>query len=411
MNAPLADLRVLAVEQYGAGPFATLQLADMGAEVIKVEDPTVGGDVGRYVPPYQRGESSLFFESFNRNKRSVSLDLRQPGSRAVFEDLVRECDAVFSNLRGDQPTKLKLQYTDLSHVNPRIVCCSLSGFGTTGPRAAEGAYDWTVQGLAGWQSITGEPDGPPTKSGLSLADYCGGYVAALSILGGVWRARREGVGADIDLSLFEVALAQLAYLATWVATEGYVPVRHARSAHQSMVPFQNFETADGWLVVACPKQSLWRKLAVAIDEPQLLDDPRFETFTDRADHRSDLLSVIEARLRNRSTCEWLSVLGAAGVPCAPVNDIAAALRDPQVSARGSLVENDHPELGAVRTVASPLRIGDFEHPVRRAPYRGEDTFAVLRDLCGYSDELLARLEQASIFGEASTDLGLSGAVV
>ena len=161
MNAaPLSDIRVVAIEQYGAGPWGTLQLADLGAEVIKIEDPRVGGDVGRYVPPYQNGESSLFFETFNRNKRSVSLDLRHPHARSVFEDLVRASDAVFSNLRGDQPAKLGLRYRDLERVNPHIVCCSLSGFGMTGPRRAEGAYDYTMQGLAGWQSLTGGPDDP-----------------------------------------------------------------------------------------------------------------------------------------------------------------------------------------------------------------------------------------------------------
>src|SRR5581483_7451292 len=315
--APLADLRVLSIEQFGAGPWATLQLADLGAEVIKLEDPSVGGDVGRYVPPYQEDESSLYFETFNRNKRSVSLDLRHPASRPVLEDLVRECDAVFSNLRGDQPAKLRLRYRDLAHVKRMIVCCSLSGFGTTGPRAREGAYDWTVQGLAGWQSVTGEPDGPPTKSGLSLADYCGGYVAAVALLGAVWRARRDGVGGDVDLSLFEAALAQLAYFGTWAASRGYEPVRRANSAHQSIVPFQNFEAADGWLVVACPKQALWERLCEAIDRTDLLADERYATFAGRDEHRDELLAELAGVFRTRSAAAWVDLLAASGLPCAP----------------------------------------------------------------------------------------------
>jgi crotonobetainyl-CoA:carnitine CoA-transferase CaiB-like acyl-CoA transferase len=213
----LSDVRIVSVEQYGAGPWGTMQLADLGAEVIKIEDPSVGGDVSRYVPPFQEGEDALFFEAFNRGKKSVSLDLRAPDARAVLEDLVRASDAVFSNLRGDQPDRLRLRYDDLREVNPRVVCCSLSGFGTTGPRAREGAYDYTLQGLAGWQAITGEPDGPPVKSGLSLVDFCGGYAAAVALLAGVSSARRTGEGCDLDLSLFEVALAQLNYLGTWVA--------------------------------------------------------------------------------------------------------------------------------------------------------------------------------------------------
>jgi crotonobetainyl-CoA:carnitine CoA-transferase CaiB-like acyl-CoA transferase len=201
VTLPLADVRVIAVEQFGAGPWATLQLADRGAQVIKIEDPTSGGDVGRYVPPFQEGEDSLFFETFNRGKRSVSLDLRHADARPVLEDLVRASDAVFSNLRGDQPRRLGLTYDQLRHVNRAIVCCSLSGFGMTGPRAAEGGYDYMMQGLAGWQMLTGDPDGPPTTSGLSLVDHSRRYAAAIALLSGVWRARRDGVGCDCDVSL------------------------------------------------------------------------------------------------------------------------------------------------------------------------------------------------------------------
>jgi crotonobetainyl-CoA:carnitine CoA-transferase CaiB-like acyl-CoA transferase len=397
--APLADIRILAIEQYGAGPWGTLQLADLGAEVIKIEDPSVGGDVGRYVPPYQQDESSLFFETFNRNKRSVSLDLRHPSSRRVLEDLVRECDAVFSNLRGDQPARLGLRHRDLQHVKASIVCCSLSGFGMDGPRAGEGAYDWTVQGLAGWQSVTGEPDGPPTKSGLSLADFCGGYVAAIAILGGIWRARRDGRGADIDLSLFETALAQLTYLGTWVASHDYRPVRRPNSAHQSMVPFQNFETLDGWIVVACPKQSLWERLCHALERPELAEDERYVTFALRDEHREELLAELEGAFRSRPTSDWLEVLSGAGVPCAQVNDIAAALAEVQVAARQGLVEIPHPVLGTVKQIATPLRIDGFTPPAARGPFRGEDTAAVLRDLCGYTDSGIAELERDGVFGD------------
>ena len=177
---PLIDLRVITVEQFGAGPWATMQLADLGADVIKIEDPVFGGDVGRYVPPYQEGEDSIYFESFNRNKRSVSLDLRSPQGRQVFEDLVANADAVMSNLRGGQAAKLGLTYAQLKQVNPAVVCCSLTGFGATGPRASEGGYDYVVQAMAGWMHITGDPDGPPTKSGLSLVDLSAGYVSALA---------------------------------------------------------------------------------------------------------------------------------------------------------------------------------------------------------------------------------------
>ena len=179
------------------------------------------------MPPYIAGSDSVYFESFNRGKKSIALDIKRPDGRAVFEDLVARSDAVFSNLRGDQPERLGLRYADLGAVNPRIVCVSLSGYGMTGPRASEGAYDATIQALTGWMSLTGGPDEPPTKSGLSLADFVGGYVAALAVVAGVWRARREGVGGDADLSLFEAALAQLNYMGAWSATGGWQPEPHA----------------------------------------------------------------------------------------------------------------------------------------------------------------------------------------
>jgi crotonobetainyl-CoA:carnitine CoA-transferase CaiB-like acyl-CoA transferase len=395
---PLADVKVLSVEQYGAGPWATLQLADLGADVVKVEDPSVGGDVGRYVPPYQQGEDSLFFETFNRNKRSVSLDLRNASGRAVFEDLVRAVDVVFSNLRGDQPARLGLTYDSLKALNPRIVCCSLSGFGMTGPRAAEGGYDYVMQGMAGWMSLTGEPDGPPTKAGLSLVDLSGGYVAALAVMAGLWRARRDGVGCDCDVSLFETALAELMYVGTWAASRGFEPKRMAQSAHPSMVPFQNFPTADGWIVVAAPKQNLWLALCRAIGRPELAEDPRFADFAARDRHRDVLVPLLNGVFEARPGAEWLGRLTAAGVPCGPVNDVATALADPQVAARDAVVSYEHPSLGAVRQLATPLRLGGDPPPVRRAPFRGEHTEAVLTELCAYSTERLAELRAAGAFG-------------
>jgi crotonobetainyl-CoA:carnitine CoA-transferase CaiB-like acyl-CoA transferase len=395
---PLADVRILAFEQFGAGPWGTLQLADLGAEVIKIEDPVSRGDVGRYVPPFAEGEDSLFFETFNRNKKSVSLDLRRDGARGVLEDLVRGSDVVYSNLRGDQPARLGLTYEQLKHVNERIVCCSLSGFGMTGPRAAEGGYDYMMQGLAGWMSLTGDPAGPPTKSGLSLVDLSGGYVSAIAVLAGVWRARRDGVGCDCDISLFETALHELCYVGTWAASRGYVPPRRPNSAHPSIIPFQNFATADGWIVVACPKQKFWVLLCDALGKPELAADERFADFGARDRSRDELLVILEAAFEERTSTEWLEILAAAGVPCAPVNDVGAALEEPQALARGAVVELEHPVLGTVREVASPLRLGD-EAPVARAPFRGEHTGSVLAEVCGYSREQIDELAAAGVFGD------------
>jgi crotonobetainyl-CoA:carnitine CoA-transferase CaiB-like acyl-CoA transferase len=388
---PLADVRVLAIEQFGAGPWATLQLADLGAEVIKIEDPASGGDVSRYVPPYQEGESSLFFETFNRNKKSISLDLRHPDARRVFEDLVRASDVVYSNLRGDQPAKLRLTYDDLKGVNPRIVCCSLSGFGMTGPRAKEGGYDYMMQGLAGWMSLTGGPDDPPTKSGISLVDLSGGYASAIAVLAGLWRSRRDGLGCDCDISLLETALHELGYFGTWAATKGYVPPRRMHSAHASIVPFQNFPTADGWIVVACPKQKFWELLCGAIGQPQLA--ARFPTFSDRDERRHELVPILEDAFRERTSREWLRILREAGVPSAAVNEVLAAVEE------APLVEYEHEQLGTVRQVASPLKLSGAEPPVQPAPARGAHTEEVLVELCGYAREQVSELAAAGVFGD------------
>ncbi|HZV49444.1 MAG TPA: CoA transferase [Candidatus Dormibacteraeota bacterium] len=395
---PLEDLRVVAVEQYGAGPFGTLLLADLGAEVIKIEDPSTGGDVGRYVPPFQEGEDSLFFQTFNRNKRSLSLDMGAPAGRAVFEDLVRRSDAVYSNLRGDIPERLRIRYQDLKEVNPRIVCVSLSGFGMTGPRRADPAYDYLLQGIGGWMSLTGEPGGPPTRSGLSLVDYSGGLVAAMALLAGVHAARRDGIGMDCDLSLFDVAIGMTGYLATWYLNEGFRPSRTPDSAHPSLVPFQNFQTADDWIVVACAKEKFWRRLAAAIGRPELAEDARFRDFAARREHAEELCGLLGEVFRSAPAAVWLDRLRAAGVPCAPVNTLEQALADPQTEARQMVIEVEHPRWGRLKAPASPLRVGSQPSPRRRAPARHGDARDLLMGLLGYSERRVEELARAGAFG-------------
>jgi crotonobetainyl-CoA:carnitine CoA-transferase CaiB-like acyl-CoA transferase len=364
---PLEDVRIVAVEQFGAGPWATMQLADLGADVIKVEDPQSGGDVGRTVPPYRDGDTSLYFEAFNRGKRSVAIDLRTDAGRAQLDELVRDADALFCNLRGDQPAALGLTYEHAGTVNPRIVCCSLSGFGMTGPRAAQPAYDYVIQAMAGWMSLTGEPDGPPAKSGLSLVDFATGYVAATALMAGLWRAQRTGRGCDCDISLFDTALSLLNYVGTWTATAGYEPRRLPHSAHPVIVPFQAMPTQDGWLTVACAKQRFWERLCVAIERPDLAADPRLADFAGRDRHRETLVPALEAEFRTRTTAEWIDLLEAHGVPCGAVNTVAEALADRQAVARGLVVEMEHPRLGTVRHIASPLRLSGPQRPPGPAP--------------------------------------------
>jgi crotonobetainyl-CoA:carnitine CoA-transferase CaiB-like acyl-CoA transferase len=395
---PLEDIRIIAIEQYGAGPFGSVHLADLGADVIKIEEPASGGDIGRYVPPYQEGEDSLFFEAFNRNKRSLSLDLATADGRAVFDDLVRVSDVVYSNLRGDVPAKIGITYDALKHLNERIVCCALTGFGMTGPRASEPGYDYILQGVAGWMDITGEPSGPPTKSGLSLVDYSGGLVAAVSILAGVHAARRDGAGMDCDVSLFDTAIAMLTYPAIWSLNGDFQPARTHHSAHPSLVPFQAFQAADGWLVVACPKEKFWTRLAAAIGRAELATDARFANFAARRRNADELMAILDAVFGSRTVGEWTGTLRAAGVPCGPVNSVRDALSDPQTLARGMIVETEHPRFGPVRQVRGPVRVGPDGESYRRAPARHEDAGHILRQLLGYDDRRIAGLGRAGAFG-------------
>jgi crotonobetainyl-CoA:carnitine CoA-transferase CaiB-like acyl-CoA transferase len=398
---PLEDVRIVAIEQYGAGPFGSVHLADLGAEVIKIEDPGTGGDVGRYVPPHQAGEDSLFFETFNRNKSAIDLDLSSTAGREVFEDLVRVSDVVYSNLRGDVPAKLKIRYDDLKHLNPAIVCCALTGYGMTGPRSSQAGYDYLLQGLAGWMDLTGEPDGPPTKSGLSVVDFSGGLVAAISILAALHAARRDGVGADCDVSLFDTAISMLTYPAAWYLGGDFEPKRVSHSAHPSLIPFQAFETADRWIVVACPKEKFWQRFAGAIGQPELASDPRFDSFATRRANAAELLPILEEALKSRGSVEWLELFNKAGVPSGPVNTVAEALADPQTVARDMVVRTEHPRFGTVEQVASPVRVGGERPEYRRAPLRNEDAERILTGVLGYDSERVRELTKADAFGKAS----------
>jgi len=396
---PLEGVRIISLEQYGAGPFATLHLADLGAEVIKIEDPAAGGDIGRHVPPYQAGDTSLFFETFNRNKKSLALDISTPDGRAVFEDLVRVSDAVFSNLRGDVPAKINITYDDLKEINPAIVCCSLSGYGMSGPRAKDPGYDYMLQALGGWMSITGDPDGAPTKTGLSLVDFSGGLVAAGSILAGVIAARRDGVGMDCDLSLYDTAIGMLSYVATWHLSAGYEPVRTRNSAHPSLVPFQAFRASDEWFVVGCAKEKFWVRLAEAIERPELATDPRFDSFASRYENAEELTLILNDIFRTRTVKEWVDLLRAATVPCGAVQSVQEALTDSHTIERGLIVQTSTPSLGDVRSVASAFRVGERTEPHRRAPHFDEDRYAVLSDLLGYSDERINALDSEDLTAE------------
>jgi crotonobetainyl-CoA:carnitine CoA-transferase CaiB-like acyl-CoA transferase len=397
VTPPLEGLRILAVSQFGAGPFGTTVLADLVAEIIKIEDPGVGGDVARYVPPWTGEADSLYFQSFNRGKKSLTLDLGHADGQRVFHDLVRVSHAVYNNVRGDQPRKLGLTYETLAAVNPAVVCCSLSGFGSTGPRAADPGYDYLIQGYAGWMSITGEPDGPPGKCGVSVIDFAGGYASMLGLMVGLWDAQRTGRGRDVDVSLLDTAVSMLSYFATWTLNRDWEPARVAHSGHQTLVPSQNFRTADGWIVIFCAKEKFWHALVDALELPGLARDARFATVADRLAHKAALLAVLEPRFRTRPTEEWLTRLRGR-VPCAPVNSVREALADEQVQARDMILEVAHPEFGVLREVASPIKTaGAITHPAP-APALGQHTEEILRDLLGYDVGRIRALRAAGVLG-------------
>lgn len=382
---PLAGLRIIAVEQFGAGPFGTLLLADLGAEVIKIEDPAVGGDVARGVPPGAVDGNSLYFEAFNRGKRSLALDLKSPEGRHVLHRLTATADAVFNNLRGDLPDRLGLTYAALAEANPAIVCVSLSAYGRTGERRAEPGYDALVQAEAGWASLTGEPDAPPARSGVPMADYAAGLVAACGLLAGVIEARRTGVGRDIDTSLFDTALAMLSYQATWWLSAGVETERLPDSAHPTIVPFQFFTTADGSIAIACAKEKFFQELALAIDLPDLLSDERFATFASRHHHRDLLLQHLSRRLREETTAFWVERLQGR-VPCAPVKSLPEALDVDMLAERQMLAEFPHPMFGKVRGVGLPLHVADYRPNYAAAPALGADAAAILAELGMGEDE-------------------------
>jgi crotonobetainyl-CoA:carnitine CoA-transferase CaiB-like acyl-CoA transferase len=393
---PLRGTRVLAVEQYGAGPYATLVLADLGAEIIKIEPPG-RGDIGRHVPPYAEGNDSLFFQSLNRNKRSVALDLKHPEGRALFHRMVARSDAVFANVRGRSPGTLGLTYEHLRVHNPAIVCTFLTGYGRSGPRADQPAYDYIVQALTGMAAMGGEPGGPPARAGISVVDFSAGLAAAVGLLAALHRARISGEGGDVDASLFSTALSMTNYVASWALTRRYQPERLRHGAHPSIVPSQLFEAQDGWLMVMCQTDAFFRELAERIDAPALAGDARYATMTSRLEHRDALLSELEVRFRERTVAAWLERLEG-HVPVAPVNDLWAALNDPQVSAQELVAGYDHPTFGAIRQVAGPVRASAPPPPPRAAPALGADSQELLCTLAGLADDDYRRLAQRGVVG-------------
>ncbi|MDH3319901.1 MAG: CoA transferase [Betaproteobacteria bacterium] len=386
---PLAGVRVIAVEVYGAGPFGSAHLADLGAEVIKVE-PREGGDVSRAVGPFFLGkDDSVFYQSLNRNKKSLTLDLKHPKGREVLARLAASADGLISNLRGDQPEKLGLRHQDLARANPKLVCAHLSAYGRDGARKSWPGYDYLMQGEAGFLCLTGEPEGPPARMGLSIVDYSTGTTCALALLAGILEARNSGRGRDLDVSLYDVAMHLLNYPAAWYLNDGLATERVARSAHPFIAPSQLYRTRDGWIFVMAQTQRFWEMLADALGRGDL--KAKYPDFAARREHRDALTKVLDAEFSKQVTEHWMTKLRGT-IPCGPVYDLPQALDNPYFVERGGVQVFDHPDKPGFKLVASPFRIGE-PLPARPAPKLGEHTDALLEEL-GYGAAEIAALKAA-----------------
>ncbi len=375
---PLSDIRVLDMSRVLAGPYCTMMLGDLGADVIKVESPE-GDDTRRWGPPYQGGESAYYL-SCNRNKRSVVLDLGTGQGRDVARRLASRSQVLVENFRTGTMEKWGLGYEQLSRDNPGLVYCSISGYGRTGPLAHLPGYDFVMQGVGGVMSFTGDANGPPQKVGVAIVDLTAGMFALSAILAALRVRDLTGMGQHIDISLLDSHLAWLANVGSNYLVSGEVPPRYGNS-HPNIVPYQAFATNDGWLIVAVGNDRQWSRLCDALSRPELATDPRFATNSARVEHRSVLVPLLEEMFAQRSTAEWLSLLEEADVPAGPVNDVAQALDHPQVAAREMVREVSHPGIGAVKMVASPLKLSSSPPTLRRhPPLLGEHTVEVLEEL-------------------------------
>lgn len=396
---PLAGFRILSAEQYGAGPYGTMFLAQLGAEVIKIEPPAKGGsgggDTARAVGPHflRKGES-LYFQAFNLNKRSLTLDLRTEDGQKIFHDLVKQSHAVANNMRGDLPKALGLDYEALKDINPAIVCAHLSAYGRDNERARWPGYDYLMQAEAGFLQLTGEPDGPPTRFGLSMVDFMTGTMMTIGLLAALVDAQRTGLGRDVDVDLLGTALHQTSYPAVWYLNTGDVTTRTPRSSHPSVVPSQLVRTADGWIFVMAQLPKFWTILCERIGRSDLAADERFATPKARLANRDTLTVILDEIFMAQPTAHWLGILEG-HMPVAPVFGLDAALDNPFIHSTGMVQQTDHPDMENMRVLANPIRIDGKRLPSRAAPLLGADTSAILSEI-GYDEEEITRLRTAEV---------------
>ena len=403
-RGPLAGVRILDLTRVLAGPFCTMILGDLGAEVIKVEDIN-GGDQTRNIPPHAHGESHYFL-TINRNKQSLALDARKPGGRQALLDLARHCDAIVENFRPGVMDRLGLGEAALRAANPRLIICSISGYGQKTSLSEKPSFDLVAQALSGVMSINGETDGPPTKLGLPMGDLGGGVWAAIAILSALQHRNATGEALTVDFSLLDGLLGMLGYLAQGYFMTGDVPTR-VGSSHQSVVPYGRFPTNDGHLVVALMVESFYVKFCAAIGHPELATDPRFSTTVGRKQNRDLLEALVGEIMATRSTADWQVIFNAADIPCAPVNTVEQALAMPIVAEREVVQEIEHPTVGRVPLIRSPVRFtGRFEDTsIQPAPLLGEHTVSILSGVLNYSTEQIQALASEGAVAVVKSGVG------
>ena len=400
-TSPLAGIRVLDLTRVLAGPWCTQNLADLGAEVIKIERPGSGDDTRSWGPPFLKDSQgrdtaeAAYYLSVNRNKRSVALDIATPEGARLVRELAAQSDILIENFKVGGLAKYGLDYASMKEVNPRLIYCSVTGFGQTGPYASRPGYDFMIQGLGGFMSITGERDGlpgaGPQKAGVAVADILTGMYATVGILAALQERQRSGLGQHLDVALLDTVVAMLGNQALNYLTSGIAP-RRAGNAHQNIVPYQVFAASDGHLIVAVGNDGQFRAYCGVLEAPQLADHPDYSINSNRVINRDRLVPILAGIMEKKPRDYWLQRLEAVGVPCGPINTIDQAFDDPQVRARGLRLDLPHPLAGTAPSVASPLRLSDTPVQYRHAPpLLGQDTEAVLRDYLGLSDEAIQRL--------------------
>jgi len=398
--SPLAGVKILDLCRVVSGPFATMQLGDLGADVVKIEEPGKGDESRTYGPPFVGGESTYFL-SVNRNKRSCCVDLKLDAGREVILRLASAADVVIENFRPGAMERLGLGYADLAMRNPRLIYCGISGFGLTGPEAERPGYDLIVQGESGVMDITGEADGPPLKVGTSIADLVTGLYAAQAVLAALHQRERTGSGGRVDVAMLDAMASLLTFNAGMYFATGNSPRRRG-NAHPTISPYETFEAADGWINVGVANHKFWQLFCAALQRSDLCDDPRFAKASDRAAHRIALTHILQPIFAAKPRQHWSALLGAAGIPCGDIRTVGEVCEADQLDRRGVLQAHEHPTAGSVRYIASAVRFADQPPPdARRPPRLGENTAEVLRDWLGVDAAEFRSIAERGAFGRSA----------